>query len=390
MLLFILLVGFCLRLALTNVFTSGDVQGYILWAEYLQDHRMADVFEFLPGGYPPYPPAYYYVLKMLGSVISLLGLWETQWLVRAMISLPQYLADAVLALLIYKVSKRTIPEKQALLNLAFYYFNPAILFTSSFLGQVDSLLILLGFLTLVQLYRLKIASALFIYTAALLFKPQGFALISLVGVLLYQQRRITRLKHVLPSLSLGVLTFAPIVIAKDIVWTVKYFMALPHWYPYTSVYAFSIWSVFGFLLSDSVPFLGIPMRFWGLFLYAAVSIFIVWRLLRNQITLEKVLYAAFLLFFAFALVSTRIHSRYFIYTIGFFAPFFVKNKLLGLWLSLFVGVNLLLPEQSEPLTLLVKFLNSFPGILTFVLLGGALFIASYKTYINLLTANEKK
>ena len=54
--------GMILRIILNHTTEAPDETSFVLWARYLTDHALVDLYNFLPGRYLPYPPAYYYVL----------------------------------------------------------------------------------------------------------------------------------------------------------------------------------------------------------------------------------------------------------------------------------------------------------------------------------------
>src|SRR3972149_4578303 len=79
LLFLILTIGLVIRIALNNIIYSKDAESFVFWGKYLQDHSIASLYEFLPGGFTPLPPLYYYISRFLGKTVSFLNLWQNEW-----------------------------------------------------------------------------------------------------------------------------------------------------------------------------------------------------------------------------------------------------------------------------------------------------------------------
>ncbi len=151
-LLILLLLGLALRFVIAYVLLpqSGlrnDMASFAGWA-----FRMADVG---PGGFyeagvfADYPPAYMYVLWLLGEIAKFFEPITGVSPIRPLVKLPGMLADAGVAWLIYLVSVRFLGEhpptrwlgsgaRVGLIGAAVYLFNPATIFNSAVWGQMDA------------------------------------------------------------------------------------------------------------------------------------------------------------------------------------------------------------------------------------------------------------
>ena len=386
-LLLVIFVGMGLRIILNTAVESFDFYAFVMWAKYLSTHSVTDVFEFLPEGYTPYPPLYYYVLMLLGHLISLLNLWDNTWLTYLIIRTPVFLADIGVCLLVYRLTKKYVSPKAAIPASIFYFLHPVIVYNTSVWGQIDSVVTLLGLLSIAFFISHRYFRAILIYTLGVLTKLQILALLPIIGFLSLVSGSGRRLyKYALILVPVATAPFVPIVLSKGFKWTWDYFFTIPNWYAYTSVYTYNLWAPFGFIVSDNMKLLNvIEYKYIGILLFWFVALLILQPLfIKKNRTPLVLLFAAFLLWYDFSFFATRIHSRYLIYSFGFFAPFITKFPLIGLLLSLLMVANLLLPLQVDLLHPVTEFLNKPAVIVLFVVFAFVLFIISFKRYRQLI------
>ena len=388
----ILIFGLILRVVLNTAVDSFDFYAFVMWAKYLTAHRIADVFEFLPDGYTPYPPLYYYLLMTLGKIIAFLGLWSNKWLTYLIIRSPVFIADVIVLFLVYWFTSKFISKNHAPWAAGFYFLHPAIIYNTSVWGQIDSVVTLLGLLSVLAFVNKRVFWGVGFYVLGVITKLQILAILPLIGFFSLFRAHLTKL---LPSLvfwiGIGLLPFVPIVFEKGFDWTWSYFFTIPNWYAYTSIYTYNLWAPFGFVRSDNTKFLSfIEYKYIGIFLFWLVALLILLPLRQkknqNPITF---MFAAFLLWYDFSFFATRIHSRYLIYSFGFFAPFFVRFPLIGILLSVLMIANFLLPLKVTILAPIVHFLNQPLTILFFVCFAFGLFILSFHSYLRLLGYGKK-
>ena len=101
----------------------------------------------------------------------------------------------------------------------------------------------------------------------------------------------------------------------------------------------------------------------------------------------NLIFAAFLLWYDFSYFATRIHSRYLIYSFGFFAPFFAQFPKLGILLSILMVANFLLPNKNPILSSLVYVLNQPAVVAVFTIYGFLLFLGLYQAYVKKLSSH---
>ncbi len=152
-LLLLLLLGLALRLFVAFVLLpqSGlrnDMSSFAAWALRMADLGPGGFYE--AGVFADYPPAYMYVLWLLGEVSRffepILGGASP---IRPLIKVPGMVADMGVATLIYLVGVRFLGEHPStrwlgsgarigLIGAAVYLFNPGTVFNSAVWGQMDS------------------------------------------------------------------------------------------------------------------------------------------------------------------------------------------------------------------------------------------------------------
>ena len=444
----ILVLGLVVRIVLNNLIYSPDAESFIIWARYLADgNSISRLYETLPGNFLPYPPVYYYLLKIIGEMASIFNIWQSLWLSYLIVKLPVFIADVTIAVIIYLMTRSFASDKESLVASAFYFLNPAVIYITSVWGQIDSLVIMTGVLSLYLFFKKQYQLSFLSYSLGVLLKPHLLAIAPLIVVLALTLKKKEIITGVAVVFLTSLVVFMPILASKGFLWTVKYFYQLPHQYPYTSVYAYNVWAPLGFIISDDFKFLlPIALKLFSILIIATISLLIVrpfifarrtpWtispRMNANANTyfrglkyliahvnlkgiprpfrsstvrlrpnrprkfirrfrpnLKTALFVAFLLFFNFALFSTRIHSRYLIYSLGLLAPFTFKFPKFTIFFTFLMFANLLLPNKEPILAKVVIILNRTEVVWLFTIYGTVLFIVSLKMYRKFLRENRK-
>lgn len=382
-----IIIGLTLRILFNNLIYSKDAESFVFWGIYLKSNSIASLYESLPGGFTPLPPFYYYISRFLANLSDLLGLLENQWATYLIFKIPPILSETVIAILIYWFVKKYLNSKWAIASSAFYFLHPAVIYNTAIFGQIDSFVVSLAFIAIILIVIKKYAVALFIYSLGVLSKLQDLGVFPLVVFLSLVSVPVKKqIIAAIVVLAISFVSLLPILTDKGLVWTVLYFKELPSWYPYTSVYTYNLWAFTGFLTPDKTKFLSfVPYRFLGLFTYLLVAVLIIWPLLQKKNrTAAVILFAALLLFFDFAFFSTRIHSRYLIYSLPFAAPFIAVFPLSVLALSVLIILNLMLPMSYGSIKEVIAFLNWRPTIFFSSLSGLVLFSIFLNNYRKLL------
>ena len=387
LLILVLILGLAIRIAFNNIIYSKDAESFVFWGKYLQDHSIASLYEFLPGGFTPLPPFYYYIARFLGKMVSFLNLWQNEWVTYLIFKIPPILSELVIAILIYWFVAKYLNKKWATTSSAFYFLHPAIIYNTAVFGQIDSFAVSLAFIGVMLIVIKKYLLAISVYILGFLSKLQNLAVLPLIGFLTIFDSRMKKLTIAATvAFSVAILPFLPVLFDKGFVWTATYFKELPNWYPYTSVYTYNLWAFSGFLTPDKIKFLGlIPYRLLGLTFYWIIAALIILPFLKNKNQKPKaILFAAFLLFFDFAFFSTRVHSRYLIYSLPFASVFVSLFPLEVAALSFLIILNLMLPMSYEGLRNIVLFLNQKTTVITISLFGLFLFFVFMNKYRKLV------
>ena len=209
---------------------------------------------------------------------------------------------------------------------------------------------------------------------AILTKPQAIALLPLIAFVIFKKSGI---KRFLFSVAAFVATIFAVILPMQ--WTNPvtflsdiYFGAYGG-YAYTSINAFNMWGIIGLWIPDNNLFI----VGWALFAAFTVSALYVLNKRWGKSDQMLVFFVAFMLFFAFFMLPTRIHERYLFPAIAVLAlmfPFVKKTRLLyGVitatflanvayvlyWLNLYVslGYNYSPNLTGDPVVLVVGVVN---------------------------------
>ena len=280
-----------------------DVGTFQAWAERLAQIGPGRFYE--PGYFSDYPPAFLYVLWLLG------GLFDGEFLRLAVkaISIP---ADIGIALLAARVVWRTGGRAAGIAAAAMWSMQPGAIFAGPYWGQVDAVgtLPLFGSLLAAGSRRWWLAGAL--GALAALVKPQfGIGLLVIAAAAAFEFIREARWRPVAETLGAAAVTayvlcvpfwgIDPTRIAGELVGLVR---SASETYPYTSLYAFNGWSVFfDFWKPDT------ELVFWGGVLLVAGLVLSVVPLWWRRDT-AMLLACGVVAGLAFYFLPTRAHERY--------------------------------------------------------------------------------
>jgi dolichyl-phosphate-mannose-protein mannosyltransferase len=294
-----------------------DTGDFISWFTTAAQHGIRPFYSV--AGYFDYPPFNVYIFWAFGSLANGLGVSMA-----SMVKFVPNLFDLGTAALIYFFVRRQSTFKLALFSTALYAFNPAVIFNTAVWGQFDAVYTFFLVLSLMLALKSKPVPAAFIFALGLLTKPQGIALLPLIVLLIY-------MKSGLKQLAYGVAAFVATVflvvlpfegIGNPVTFLINNYSSGYQYYHYTSVNAFNLWGLYGMWINDGFfYYVG-----WALFASVAVfTLYMVHKRLKVSGDLIAV-FAAFMLFFAFFMLPTRIHERYMFPAISMLALMFPLMK----------------------------------------------------------------
>lgn len=396
--LFLLLTGgLILRLGLSVLNRSGDVNNHIVWTQNLLKYGAIGFYErdfskVIEPNYPPLTIFFFLVSQWLYQGSQTLIWWlnltvsffpsnlvyiaRERFVLEAFYKLPAIFADIGIAwlLFLFATRKKVSSNKTAFLLVAFVVFNPAFFYNSAYWGQVESLPI---FFMVAAFYFLlcldRKVSAILLVCLALLSKQTMVVFLPL-WFFIWLRNYSSREK--IESLVAGIVTFILMFIpfhtnALDVVYlftTYIYKILLASGSTYATNHAFNIWymATKGLNVEDTLPFvLGLPYRIWGFAMAAIAVCSVAYILMKKKLSQEIMLYAATLLPYATFLLLPRVHERHFEPVLAFLLLlYFFTGKYLRffIFLSLFHFINLYhgwwQPEMSQ-----LKYLFSMPFVI---------------------------
>jgi predicted membrane-bound dolichyl-phosphate-mannose-protein mannosyltransferase/Gpi18-like mannosyltransferase len=291
-----------------------DVGTFQAWAERLAQIGPGRFYE--PGYFSDYPPAFLYVLWLLGALLD----GEPLRLAVKAISIP---ADIGIALLAAGVLWRTAGRAAAIAAAAIWSLQPGPIFAGPYWGQVDAVgtLPLFGAIVAAGSRRWWLAAAL--AALAALVKPQfGIGLLVIAAAAAFEFVREARWRPVAQTLGAAAATayvvcapfwgVDPTRIAAELVRLVR---SASETYPYTSLYAFNVWSIFyDFWKPDN------DLVVWGgalLVIGLVGSVVPLWWRRDTATLLACALFAGL----AFYFLPTRAHERYLFPVFALAVPF---------------------------------------------------------------------
>ncbi len=308
--------------------------------------------------YPPFNVYLFWVFGSLGQALSTYGVSMV-----AMIKLVPNIFDLATAALIFFYVRKEFSFKLALTATALYTFNAAIIYNTAVWGQFDAIYTFFLVLSLILALKSKPYYSAMAFAVALLTKPQGIALAPLIVFLIYakagsnnklqiQNKALgfkntlanawPKLKILLLSIAVFVATIFLVILpfewSNPVSFLSKIYFGAYSGYQFTSVNAFNFWGLFGLWVPDGSLFIVGWVMFGAV---AAFSLFVLYK--RFKVSGEWLaLFVAFMLFFAFFMLPTRIHERYLFPTISILAlmyPLVKRVRILYVALTATLLVN---------------------------------------------------
>ncbi|MGH2372616.1 MAG: hypothetical protein ACRDIC_03945 [bacterium] len=297
-----------------------DIGTFKAWANHLAERGPA---AFYGAGFADYLPGYLYVLWVIGEFHKIVRFNDPAFLFA--LKLPAAVADMATAWLVFTLGKR-FGSSGALALSASYLFNPGIVFNSAFWGQADAVgaLVVLTGIALLDVGSPVVVAILL--AAGSLIKPQSAPVV--IPAVLYLVRTLSRpasgpprwdvlLGAGLAALATVVLIIIPFGLSPlRLIGVLRVSLGV---YPYSSVVAFNFWGATqGFWQSDGIRWLSVPLYALGtgatLLALAAVAVWAWYHPTPRQVILAS----AVSVLITFVL-PTRIHERYLLTAIPFFA-----------------------------------------------------------------------
>jgi Gpi18-like mannosyltransferase len=312
-----------------------DTNDFLAWFGTAAAHGIRPFYTVTWSDYPPFNVYIFWFFGTIANAVSTHGISAVN-----IVKLAPNLFDLGTALLIYFFVRKQASFKLALAAMALYAFNPAVIFNAAVWGQYDAVYTFFLILSLMLALKAKPELSAATLAIALLTKPQAIALVPLIAFLIYKK---SGLKRMLFSVLAFALTIFLIILPFD--WNGQPLTSLSQiyfggfgQYSVTSVNAFNIWGLYGLWVPDGNFFIV------GWALFGAFAVFTLYFLHKRFNTSNEFLavFAAFMFFFAFFMLPTRIHERYLFPAISVLAlmfPFIKKARPLYVALTTTLFIN---------------------------------------------------
>ena len=318
-----------------------------------------------------YPPLNVYFFWGFGSLAKALSLSGAP-AIYSIIKLLPNLFDTATAFLIYVFVRKRLDFKSALLAAALYAFNPAVIFNAAVWGQFDAIYTFLLVLSLILALTSKPELSALTYILGVLAKPQSIALLPLIVFLILKKKGWRRL---LTSILAGAATLFAVIIpfewSNPITFLTDIYFGAYGGYEVTSVNAFNMWALGGLWVPDGNLFI----VGWILFVtFATFTLYVLYKRF-NTSSEMLVLFSAFMLFFGFFMLPTRIHERYLFPALSILALMvlflkktrplygiltatcFVNQAYVLYWLNIYSAAGYSPDLSGDPLVLAISVIN---------------------------------
>jgi len=318
---------------------QNDMATFTYWFNTAAEQGIRPFYTYVLAnvGWVDYPPFNVYIFYVFGSLANAVSSWGIS--ASYIVKLAPTLFDIATSALIYLFVRKQFTLKESLLTTAFYAFNPAIIFNVAVWGQFDAIYTFFLVLSLMLALKRKPELSAVIFAIGLLTKPQGIALLPLIALVIFKKDGIKRLLTSVAAFTVTVfLVILPFEWSNPVSFLSGIYFGAYGGYQYTSINAFNLWGMFGLWIPDG----NLYIVGWALFgSFAAFTLYVLHK--RFHVSGDMLaIFAAFLLFFAFFMLPTRIHERYLFPAISMLVlllPFSKKIRPLYLALTATLFVN---------------------------------------------------
>jgi dolichyl-phosphate-mannose-protein mannosyltransferase len=335
----LLLLAFLVRLIFfsNQGFAKTDTLDFNSWFQTAANGGIRAFYT--NAGWCDYPPFNVYFFWGFGLLAKNLGVFGSAAFTYVM-KLPPNLFDLATATIIFLFARKYVSFKWSLVAMAFYAFNPAVIYDSALWGQFDAIYTFFLVLSLFLVFRSKPKLAVVAFMLGILLKPQSIALAPLFFFLIWRK---ADWKGILTSIGVAAATVFAVILpfewSNPVTFLSNMYFGAYSTYKFTTLNAFNIWGFGGMWVPDSTA-----TFLFGWIAFGAAAVFALY-LLNKRLKANWELMAlvgAFLLFFAFFMLPTRIHERYMFPAIAILAlmfPFLKKTRPLYIVLTATCLIN---------------------------------------------------
>jgi Gpi18-like mannosyltransferase len=318
---------------------GSDVWCWGQWAKYIFSNGLGNAYK----SGTDYMPLYQYILFLFGKFQGNIENIDRNIHYLKIITLA---FDFLAGFYLIKLLRMRFDKNLSIFYSSFFFLNIGYFYNTLVWNQVDGIMACFIFLAFYYAIKEKILVSLVFTFLSINFKLQAVIFIPLLGLLLlplmikqFSMRKM--FAWMLTVVLLQILIIMPFLIAGDIskMWSViKDSMGK---YPVVSMNAYNFWYwVFrGNLreIQDSITFLGIACRSWGLLMFFGTSFLALYLLLRRVIyrlfykenqglVMDQLLIIASLIPLLFFFFNTEMHERYLHPALLFLAVYAILSK----------------------------------------------------------------
>lgn len=306
---------------------SPDISTLQNWGNIALDHGLSSLITETGANYP----LYLYVLefnsflqkKMFGNNNPLDFHYNIIHKTIPLIS--NLLIGLVIFLYFRKKGIRT-----SLFAATLYLLNLAVIYTTAYWGQLDAFVAWLNLLCIVFLIKKRYVLSTVFLTFSILTKLLSVFLLPVLAIVIIMNANFKEyLKIILSNTFVILLLSLPFIFGGAFYAVLKVLFHFASKTDFVTVNAYNLWRLlqekFIFLGGmDDVVFLGITIQEIGLIFFAIYALLVMYQIFKNNNQYSTLL-AVSSLIFAFFMLPTRIHERYFFYFFAFGAMIAVMN-----------------------------------------------------------------
>ncbi|MCW4044275.1 MAG: glycosyltransferase family 39 protein [Candidatus Bathyarchaeota archaeon] len=329
-LLLLIVVSLLIRITLFPMpGAQGDLYYFGQWFNAAADHgprvfyNVVTSYNVLFCDYPPFNVYLFWIFGSLAKALSLFGTPSINYIIKLLPTL----FDAATVLLIFMFVRKRFNFKTSITTAALYAFNPAVIFNSAVWGQFDAIYTFFLLLSLILLFNSKPKLSAAVFAIGLLTKPQGIALAPLIiFIILRNYGWRTLVTSLVTATATVFAVILPFEWSNPVTFLWNIYFGAYSGYGVTTANAFNLWAIGGLWRTDTQVTLAA-----GWIMFGAATALILYILHKRLDPSDEftVLFAAFMLFFSFFMLPTRIHERYLfpaLSTLALMLPFSKKMR----------------------------------------------------------------
>jgi Gpi18-like mannosyltransferase len=350
----IISIGLLIRVGLAPIMKghSTDVLCFSYWADFVAAKGLSNFYT--SGIFVDYPPAYIYVLFLIGKLQHILSISMTSSYMLLLIKLPSIVADIMIGCIVYRLAKNSLKGIMPLLLTSLYIFNPAVIINSAGWAQIDGFYTLFIILMMLYIYKNKITIASVIFIVSALIKPQSLIFTPILLCAFFESKDW---KGLIKSAIFSVITAAIIIIpftgSQKPLWIIDKYASTIASYPYASVNAFNLFALSnGNWMSYKNSFLFLDYKSWGSIFIILITLFSIYIYFKGK-EKHKIFYIAYFIINAVFVLSSKMHERYLFpaLALGIMLYIYSKEKkilysVIGITVTNFINVAYVLKSNN--------------------------------------------